>query len=513
MDTDVLVVGSGIAGLFFSLKIPDKYRVTVITKKGSNDTSTNFAQGGIAAVFGKDDSFKLHIQDTMRVGQGLSNRQRVELMVREAPRLVNELHDLGVEFSLDENGNYDLGREAAHSRRRIVHAKDLTGEVIERTLIARVLESKNIEIVEDRVALDLGTLNNRCFGIWTFNSSSSAVEFISAKVILLATGGAGQIYLHTTNPTVSTGDGIAMAKRCGIKVANMEFIQFHPTSLWVEHPLERAFLISEAVRGEGGVLTLKNGKSFMEKYHQLGSLAPRDVVARAIARELKETGDKYVYLNLSRISARRIKERFPNIHNTCLSHGIDITKEPIPCVPAAHYLCGGIVVDENGFTGVNGLYATGETACVGIHGANRLASNSLLESVVFSERAAYHSVSNISKERYRPVNYTAGEETMPSEKMELMKHVIRKLMWDKLGVMRKVDEMKNAEREINSLAKKISLLEKEATPNTDFSNLRNMILVARLIISCALQRRESRGLHWVEDYPYKDPNYEKDTIH
>jgi len=512
MDTDILVIGSGIAGLFFSLKVPDKYKVTIITKKGRKDASTNFAQGGIAAVFSKDDSFELHIQDTIKTGDGLSNRDRVELIVKEAPRLVNELRDIGVEFTMDEKGNYDLGREAAHSRRRIVHAKDLTGEAIEKALIARVLEYKNIEIIEDMVALDLGIVDNKCVGIWAVNTSNSEIEFISARVVLLATGGAGQVYLHTTNPSVSTGDGIAMAKRCGIKVANMEFVQFHPTSFWMEHPVERAFLISEAVRGEGAVLTLKNGKSFMKKYHSMGSLAPRDVVARAIAKELKRTGDKYVYLDLSRIPSQRIKNRFPNIYNTCLSYGIDITKEPIPCVPAAHYLCGGILTDGNGSTGVDGLYAAGETTCVGVHGANRLASNSLLESVVFSERAAYHAISNISGERHRLTDYTTGTEVIPHEKIETMKYTIKKVMWDNLGVIRKVNEMMDAERKISSLAKQVSLWEKETKPNMEFSNLRNMVLVARFIISCALQRKESRGLHWVEDYPYKDQNYERDTI-
>ena len=512
MDTDILVVGSGIAGLFFSLKVPDKYKVTIITKKGRKDASTNFAQGGIAAVFSKDDSFELHVQDTIKTGEGLSNRDRVELMVKEAPRLVNELHDIGVEFTMDEKGNYDLGREAAHSRRRIVHAKDLTGEAIEKALIARILEYKNIEIIEDMVALDLGMLDNKCVGIWVLNTSNSEIEFISARVVLLATGGAGQVYLHTTNPSVSTGDGIAMAKRCGIKVANMEFVQFHPTSFWMEYPVERAFLISEAVRGEGAVLTLKNGKSFMKKYHSMGSLAPRDVVARAIAKELKRTGDKYVYLDLSRIPSQRIRNRFPNIYNTCFSYGIDITKEPIPCVSAAHYLCGGIVVDESGFTGVDRLYAAGETTCVGVHGANRLASNSLLESVVFSERAAYHAISSISGERYRLIDYTTGTEVIPHEKIETMKYTIKKVMWDNLGVIRRIDEMMDAEKKVSSLAKQISLWEKKANPNIEFSNLRNMVLVARLIISCALQRKESRGLHWVEDYPYKNPNYERDTI-
>lgn len=512
MDTDILVIGSGIAGLFFSLKIPDKYKVTIITKKGRKDASTNFAQGGIAAVFSKDDSFELHVQDTIKTGEGLSNRDRVELMVKEAPRLVNELRDIGVEFTIDEKGNYDLGREAAHSRRRIVHAKDLTGEAMEKALIARVLEYKNIEIIEDIVALDLGMLDNKCVGIWALNTSNSEIEFISARVVLLATGGAGQVYLHTTNPSVSTGDGIAMAKRCGIKVANMEFVQFHPTSFWMEHPVERVFLISEAVRGEGAILTLKNGKSFMKKYHSMGSLAPRDVVARVIAKELKRTGDKYVYLDLSRIPIQRIRNRFPNIYDTCLSYGINIAEEPIPCVPAAHYLCGGILTDENGFTGVDGLYAAGETTCVGVHGANRLASNSLLESVVFSERAAYHAISNISGERHRLIDYTTGTEVIPHEKIETMRYTIKKVMWDNLGVIRKVNEMMDAERKISSLAKQVSLWEKETRPNIEFSNLRNMVLIARFIISCALQRKESRGLHWVEDYPYKDPNYKRDTI-
>ncbi len=513
MDTDILVVGTGIAGLFFSLKIPSKYKVTIVTKKGKEDTSTNLAQGGIAAVFAKDDSFELHIRDTLRIGEGLSDPTRVELMVKEAPRLVKELHTLGTQFTLNEKGEFDLGREAAHSRRRIVHAKDLTGKAIENALFTKVIESENIEIIEDRLALDLAILNNRCIGIWTLNSLKDKIEFISSKTTLLATGGVGGLYLHTTNPSVSTGDGIAMAKRCGIKVANMEFIQFHPTSLYLEFPSERSFLISESVRGEGAILVLKNGKSFMKKYHPSGSLAPRDVVARSITKELKMTGDKCVYLNLSKISPERIINRFPNIYNNCKAYGIDITKQPIPCIPSAHYLCGGILVDENGFTGIDGLYAAGETSCAGVHGSNRLASNSLLESIVFSERAAYRSINNISNERFQPPEYKTGKKTMQSKDIEAIRKKIKKTMWDKLGVIRNVREMIDAETEISLLAKEFNTKwEKEIKPTVEFSNLRNMITVARSIITSALKRKESRGLHWVEDYPYKDPAYERDTI-
>ncbi len=513
MTTDILVVGSGIAGLFFALKIPEKFRVTIITKKGKEEASTNLAQGGIAAVFGKNDSFNLHIKDTLRVGDGLSDKKRVELMVKEAPRLVNELWDLGVEFTKNEKGEYDLGREAAHSRRRIVHSKDLTGEAIERALLARVRESKNIEILENRLALDIAIDKNRCAGLWALDSTDDNVEFISSKVTLLATGGVGGLYRYTTNPSVATGDGIAMAIRARLKIANMEFIQFHPTTLFVEPPSERSFLISEAVRGEGGILVTKNGKPFMERFHPSASLAPRDVVARSIARELKVTGEKCVYLNLSKISPKHIRARFPNIYQTCISYGIDVTREPIPCVPAAHYLCGGILVDENGFTGTQSLYAVGETSCTAVHGANRLASNSLLESVVFSERAASHSIANSTSERVGSMEPILGEGRMPSEKIEELIQKIKNIMWDKLGIIRKVNEMMEAKEEISSIHEEISSDYGKKLKSTErLSKLSNMIIVAKGVIDSALKRKESRGLHWVEDFPDKAPEYERDTI-
>ncbi len=512
MDTDIAVIGSGIAGLFFSLKIPRKYRVTVFTKKGKEDTITNYAQGGIASVFGKDDSFELHIKDTLNLGDGLSNRKRVELMVKEAPRLVNELHSLGVGFTLDENGGYALGREAAHSRKRIIHAKDRTGQTIEDALISGVIERKSVEIIEDRIAVDLTIKDGRCTGLWVIDQKERKIESVSARVTLIATGGIGQVYLHTTNPSVSSGDGIGMAARCGMKIANMEFIQFHPTSLWTEEIQERSFLISEAVRGEGGILVLKNGEPFMEKYHPSGSLAPRDVVARAIARELKKTGDEYVYLDLSKIPSQKIKDRFPGIYEGCLSYGIEITKEPIPCVPSAHYLCGGILVDENGFTGIEGLYAAGETACTGVHGANRLASNSLLESLAFSERAALHAISNISRGRCKIEDYVRGKNSISREYVEAIRDRLKNIMWERLGITRRVKGMELAKEEISSLLERVSSLWKDAKPDAELLTLQNMLCVSKLIALSALKRKESRGLHWVEEYPKKDERYRRDTI-
>lgn len=508
MDTDILIVGSGIAGLFYSLKIPSKYKVIIITKKEKREASTNYAQAGIAAVFGRDDSFELHIEDTLRVGDGLSDRERVELMVRDAPRLVDELYKLGCQFVLNEEGGYDLGREAAHSKRRIVHAKDKTGATIEKTLISRVLDRENIEIIEDRVAVDLIMKDNRCTGLWVYDHRNNTIEPLSAKVTLLATGGIGHLYLHTTNPSVCTGDGVAMAKRGGLRLSNMEFIQFHPTSLWTEKKEERAFLISETVRGEGGVLVLKNGEPFMQKYHKSASLAPRDVVARAIASEMKKTGDKYVFLDLSKLSSQKIKDRFPNIYEGCISRGIDITKDPIPCVPAAHYMCGGILVDENGWTGVEGLYSAGETACAGVHGANRLASNSLLESLVFSERAAYHSASNITTKRYSTGDYRAKKGDT-KEGMEIMMQRIKQIMWYKVGIVRRVTEMIEAKKELTCLKEEIDSLWENRTPDTKLLTLRNMILSANIIVTSTLQRKESRGLHFVEDYPDRDKKNEK----
>ena len=369
-ETDFLVIGSGIAGLWFSLKASQYGNVIVVTKKERSESNTNYAQGGIAAAVGKNDSIELHYEDTLRTGGGLSHPEAVRIMVEEAPRLVKELMGIGIEFSRKER-EFDLGREGGHSRRRIVHAKDYTGASIERGLILTLRKTQRVKILENAFALDLIMDHQRCKGTWIFQKGE--IFPILAKTTLLATGGMGQIYLHTTNPRIATGDGVAMAYRAGAKIANMEFIQFHPTSLYGHKMDDRAFLISEAVRGEGGILKTLDGKTFMEKYDERGCLAPRDIVARAIDAELKRRGEDYVLLDLSSLSPSSIKSKFPMIYETCLKMGIDITTQPIPVVPAAHYMCGGILTNVWGETSIPGLFSAGECACTGVHGANRLA--------------------------------------------------------------------------------------------------------------------------------------------
>ncbi|HUU27540.1 MAG TPA: L-aspartate oxidase [archaeon] len=524
-QTDFLVIGSGIAGLSFALKASSHGKVFVITKKENYESNTNYAQGGIASVMGEDDSFELHIQDTLECGVGICDRRAVEVLVTEGPQRVKELLDWGVRFTR-EKGDPDrlsLGREGGHSRRRIVRADDLTGREVERALLAELRARHNVTIFENHVGMDLITRTaesriKRCIGAFALERDTGIVKAFLSKITFLATGGCGQVYLHTTNPSIATGDGMSMAWRAGARVANMEFIQFHPTALY--HPdREKAFLISEAVRGEGALLRKINGETFMERYHTMQCLAPRDVVARAIDREMKLSGDKYVLLDLSPIGAERIRERFPNITAECLSRGIDITSEPIPVVPSAHYVCGGVVTDIDAQTSIKALLAAGEVTCTGVHGANRLASNSLLEALVFSNRAAARSVKllkELSHEEVDPRSYQFGRVNVARYDGVFVSHsreMLRMTMWDYVGIVRSNKRLAEARKWLKALAKEIEEIYNDSAPTADLVELRNMATVADLVVKCAQMRKESRGLHQNTDYPNRnDKKYLHDTV-
>jgi L-aspartate oxidase len=514
---DILVVGSGIGGLFFALKAARYGSVALVTKKDRPESSTNYAQGGIAAVFSPDDSFDLHLQDTLEAGAGLCHVDAVEVLVREGPSRIRELLELGVRFS-HEGERLSLGREGGHSRRRIVRADDLTGREVERALLAAVAENPGIELFEDHVAIDLYTEldpalgRERCCGLSVLDAHGGRVVECRGRVVVLATGGCGQVYRHTTNPGIATGDGVAMAFRAGARVANMEFVQFHPTALVSGG---RTFLISEAVRGEGAVLRRLDGTSFMEGYHPLGSLAPRDVVARAIDREMKRTGDPHVLLDCSPIAGAEIRARFPNILRETAQRGVDMLAEPLPVVPAAHYQCGGVLVDHDGRSSLPGLYAIGEAACTGVHGANRLASNSLLEALVFAHRAAERLGPRL---REMPVLECHGQPTFGDEHPEGILQVhdreeVRSLMWDLVGIVRSDERLSRAEARLEQIDLQNRALWARAAPVTELVELRNLIETARLIVRSASLRKESRGLHFTIDHPHRDnERWLRDTI-
>jgi L-aspartate oxidase len=508
---DVAVVGTGIAGLVFALRMARHGSVAVVTKKERPESSTNYAQGGIAAVFSDDDSYELHREDTLIAGAGLCHRDAVEVLVREGPARVRELIEIGVRFSR-EDGALSLGREGGHSRRRIVRAADLTGREVERALLSAVAADPNIEIFENHVAIDLllapsgGSAAPRCVGVRALDAAAGERVSVTARAVLLATGGCGMVYRHTTNPGIATGDGIAMSYRAGARVANMEFVQFHPTALYPAD--ERSFLISEAVRGEGAVLVRRDGASFMERYHPLGSLAPRDVVARAIDREMKLGGDPYVLLDCSAIPEAEIRRRFPNILAETARRGIDMLREPVPVVPAAHYVCGGVLTDLHGRTSLGGLFAAGETACTGVHGANRLASNSLLEALVFAHRAADRISGDLGSAA--PVEDPTllpepGEATL--EERILLVHdreELRSLMWDLVGIVRSDERLAIAAARIEQIASQNRVRWERTVPDLEMIELRNLLQTAGLIIRSARRRRESRGLHYNVDVPYLD---------
>jgi L-aspartate oxidase len=519
MRTDVVVVGSGIAGLFFALKVAKYGTVTLVTKKSRPESSTNWAQGGVAAVFGTDDSPELHIEDTLVAGAGLCHPDAVNVLVREGPSRVRELIELGVRFT-QEGEDLSLGREGGHSRRRIVRAADLTGREIERGLLHAVAENPNIHILEHHAAVDLltatdpGTLGERCCGVRVLDTETGELKPFLARAVMLATGGCGQVYRHTTNPSIATGDGVAMAYRAGAKVANMEFVQFHPTALYPAR--EHTFLISEAVRGEGAVLRRRDGTAFMDAYHPLRSLAPRDVVARAIDTEMKRHGDPFVHLDCSAIAPDEIRARFPNILRETAERGVDMLAAPVPVVPAAHYLCGGVLTDTDGRTSVPGLYAAGETACTGVHGANRLASNSLLEALVFAHRAAERIGPQLAVVRMlEPESLPAhpGGETPSDEALEEQREEIRGIMWDLVGIVRSRARLADAAARLRPISERVNGWWAGSRPSAELVELRNVIQAALLIVRCASLRNESRGLHFNEDHPYRDNEHSlRDTI-
>jgi L-aspartate oxidase len=512
---DYLVLGSGIAGLSGALQLAHHGRVAVITKKNRAESNTNYAQGGIAAVTSKEDSIELHVRDTLIAGAGLCREDVVRTIVQEGPPRIAELIQLGMHFTEREvphsNGQreLDLGREGGHSKRRILHAKDVTGREIEAALLAAAATQPNITILDDHFAVDLITSHklgyngsNRCLGVYVLDRKNNQVITFVAPIVILATGGCGKVYLYTTNPDIATGDGVAMAYRAGAAVANMEFVQFHPTCLY--HPKAKSFLISEAVRGESGTLKTIDGREFMEEYHPLKSLAPRDIVARAIDSEMKRSGAEHVWLDITHKPARFIMERFPNIYGRCLEYGIDITKEPIPVVPAAHYQCGGVQTTVDGVTDIQGLYAVGEVACTGLHGANRLASNSLLEALVCAHRAARHAVQNpIAPVEIKIPGWQSGP-AHDADELVVVSHnwdEIRRGLWDYVGIVRTTKRLQRAKKRIVNLQEEILEYYWDFIVTSDLLELRNIATVAELIIDCALQRPESRGLHYNLDFP------------
>jgi L-aspartate oxidase len=537
IQSDFLVIGSGIAGMVFALKAAEHGSVVMITKKGIMETNTSQAQGGIASVFDKLDSFDLHIQDTLQAGDGLCNTEVVEKVVKNGPERIRELIDWGVSFNLrqteagaDPSTRFDLTREGGHSHNRIIHAQDMTGMELQTVLSRRVLNHPDIQVLENHIAIDLITCSTRirrgqvttthedfCCGAYVLDNTSNQVITMEARVTLLATGGSGKVYLYTSNPDIATGDGIAMGYRAGATVANLEFVQFHPTCLY--HPNAKNFLLSEALRGEGGVLINRAGERFMEKYDPHKDLACRDVVARAIDTELKKSGDESVFLDISHRNEDFIRDRFPNLYEKCLSFGYDMTREPIPVVPAAHYMCGGVVTDMFGRTDIRRLYAVGETACTGLHGANRLASNSLVEALVYADAAASQAIHDLREMDFRdtpPAPPWDEVGTTPSDELIMVSQnwdEIRRFMWNYVGIVRSDKRLCRARRRIDIIQNEIREYYWDFKVSSDLIELRNIAMVAELIIRCAMHRKESRGLHYNLEYPKRDDlRWKKDTV-
>lgn len=511
MRSDFLVIGSGIAGLSFALKAAKIGTVTVITKKEELDTATNLAQGGIAAVLDSDDSFESHIQDTFAAGDGLCDEEVVRLVVESGPERIDELIELGVRFVKEQSGALNLGKEGGHSKRRVAHAYDLTGKEIERALAESAGKNDNIQLFENHMCVDLLTVKTgsedsktgsiRCVGAEVIDKQGCIQQYL-AKIVVLCTGGAGKVYLYTSNPDIATGDGVAVAYRAGAEVDNMEFVQFHPTCLF--HHKAKNFLISEAVRGEGALLLDEEGKRFMNEYEpDMMELATRDKVARAIDNEMKKTGADCVYLDITSKSRDFLAKRFPTIYSRCMALGLDISSMPIPVVPAAHYLCGGVTVDVDGKTSIDNLFALGETSCTGLHGGNRLASNSLLEAVVFADRAYKYCHSHWDE--IGDQSETGYEKAAEPEKEQineeiLINHnwdIIRRVMWNYVGIVRRESRLLMAKQRIAEVRREIDDLIKRYRKTPNMLELRNISLVASLIIEASLARKESQGLHFI----------------
>ena len=524
-EFDFIVLGSGIAGLSFALKAAQKGSVAIVTKRSSSDSNTAWAQGGVACVMTGEDSFDLHVRDTLAAGAGLCHEDVVRSIVTEGPTRIAELTGLGVHFDQRENGNGtmepDLGREGGHTKRRILHARDATGQEIETRLLERIAEHPRIEVMENHMAVDFITtgklgyaMENSCLGVYVLNEATGIVETLRSDVTVAATGGCGKVYLYTTNPDVATGDGVAMAWRAGAVIANMEFVQFHPTCLY--HPSIKSFLISEAVRGEGGILINERGQRFMEHHNPQKELAPRDIVARAIDAEMKRSGAKCVYLDITHKPADFILSRFPTIYETCLQAGLDITKSPIPVVPAAHYQCGGVKADVNGETSIRGLFAIGEVACTGLHGANRLASNSLLEGLVAAHRAFEKSTRGKRERVEISLPEWRSGQVQDVDELVVISHnweEVRRLMWDYVGIVRTDKRLQRAATRLRNLHAEVQEFYWNFKVTTDLLELRNLVTVASLVVDCALSRKESRGLHFTLDYPERDDRrFLRDTL-